>query len=323
MKRRSIKGRKKVSAITTKRDCSQLAMLLFLISSICDDNTTMSETVLPTSPCTPRRVHSHSHQNGGGSSSSHDQRRSVLDSGERVKHLQSKEAPPDAPNEQLLIDIFSVVREYTIAEMAKSNKTKVFKATLACSTPTIPVLSADSYSSSVQTSMSDLTSTESRSFFNHTDIRYNPNESLAINPNLPKLRDAAKAQGIDSVTFAKGTDATDLTATAISLRKEDAEHLEETLEHTRTIKYSEAVMRDKLWNSQIFKKPTQDWWNMDVRVERFPEYRMQIIKRIDTASTASITTEKGGRRVKSQLILLALLHDSQVAYLHLRKSLFP
>ena len=255
----------------------------------------MSETALHT------LCGSHSHSQNGvrnssdfvvyGCSSLPDQ--GVLDTRELV-HLQSKEAPPDASNEKLLVEIFNVVREYTTAEIAKNNKTKVFKAPLT-STP-ILVLSADSYSHSVQSSMSDLTSTESQSFFDHTDIRHNPNEHLAIKPNYPKLRDAAEAQGIDSVTFKKGIDATDLTAPGISLQKEDAENLEETLEYTRTAKYSEAVMRDRLWDSLIFKKPTQDWWNMDVRVERFPEYRMQTIKHLDTASTASITTEKGRKR---------------------------
>jgi hypothetical protein len=59
-------------------------------------------------------------------------------------------------------------------------------------------------------------------------------------------------------------------------------------------------MRDMLWDSQIFKKPTEDWWNIDVRVKRFPEYRMQTINRLDKASTAS-TTEKGWKRAQKSI----------------------
>jgi hypothetical protein len=149
--------------------------------------------------------------------------------------------------------------------------------------------------------MGDLTSTEARSFFDHADIRYNSNEFFDIEPNHPTLRDAAEAQGIDSVTFEQGIDATDLTAPGISLQKKDAVHLKQILERTRNKSHSEAWMRQMLWDWQIFKQPTHDWWKLDVRVEQSPEYRMQTVKLLDMTSTALITTEKGPKRGQTSI----------------------
>jgi hypothetical protein len=97
---------------------------------------------------------SSSRQNGGGknspdfvtpsgSSRPPNQHSDVLDEGECIKLRQFNEAPPDAPDEQLLIDIFNEVQEYVAAEMAKRKRTKVLKVPLISSTPPMLILAVD------------------------------------------------------------------------------------------------------------------------------------------------------------------------------------
>jgi hypothetical protein len=48
-----------------------------------------------------------------------------LKSSEFLEPQQQQEAPPDAPNEQDLIEIFNMVQEKNLVEMDKRSKTKV------------------------------------------------------------------------------------------------------------------------------------------------------------------------------------------------------
>jgi hypothetical protein len=111
---------------------------------------------------------------------------------------------------------------------------------------------------------------------------------------FPGLKYAALAQGIDSSIIEKGIERAHLTAAGISLLPEDKERLVQTLDHTRNVKWSDSIMRDKLWDTLIFEKPIEEWWRMRLRVERFVEYRIKILKCIDICT--EITTTAGLKR---------------------------